>query len=303
MRQIKDVIDLITISPRSGFSLVPETLKSFRVFGMPTPHTLETKIKMLVSGDTDESFGIVIFDAFRCSSTLLACFAAGLSEAVVMEKGLSNRGTSVETAEEISKRRKLELIFGGELSGKPIPGGIVGNSPIEAWIKRRSINGRLLHFQSTNFAKVFVRAIELTRPKMGSVDIYVISFANAELTSSIFRKKSYDRILLISAGFFECISLEDMVLGGLFTSNLGLSATAQDDDALSMLACYNSISLSALSHSWTARVLNRLQKQDDITDLVGCSRLPPEFVSEMSRQVLTVQYDGDTPVIRAQRSI
>lgn len=253
---------------------------------------------MLLGDCSDLTHGIVIFDAFRCSSTLLACFASGLYGAVVMEKGLGDSGTSIAAAQELSGRLGLQLAFGGELGGQPIPGAVVGNSPMDAWVNRDLVQGRLLHFQSTNFARVFVHTINSTRRAACGADIYIVSFANAATTASLVRRKAYNRIFLISAGFFECIALEDMVLGGLFASTLDAPPLELDDDALAMLACHKSISLDALAHSWTARVLTRLSRLDDVADLVGPSRFPRDFVSEMARQLLRVEFDNEVAVIR-----
>lgn len=285
---------------RPAYTLVPETLKSFRVVGMPTPTTMRTKLEMLLT-DTGGSTAIVIFDALRCSSTLLACFAAGISGAFVMEKGVVGNGTSIERANEFAHQKNLRLLCGGELAGKPIPGAIVGNSPIEAWYHRDALNGALLHFQSTNFAKVFVGSIAAARDRSIAADFYVISFSNVSATAEMVKACSYDRVFLLAAGFFECMALEDMMLGGAFAAQLDCAETEFDDDALAMLACHRALATGAIQHGWTARVLSRLSKLEDVSDVLGQGRFPPEFSTAMAKQVLKVEFEDALPLIRVCR--
>jgi phosphosulfolactate phosphohydrolase-like enzyme len=247
---------------------------------------------MLADYDKARRVAVVVFDAFRCSSTLLACFSAGLRAAAIMEKGINERGVSIVRAQEIANEYGCEVVFGGELHGKPIPGGVIGNSPIDG-CNRTVMGGRLLHFQSTNFAKIFVDATSYSP----DAEIFVASFANAEATAETIARGSFERVYLFCGGFFDCIAAEDMHLGGRIIDTMSPAAGDLDDDSLAMLACFRAFPPELLIERWTARVMSRLGKAGDISDLVGGTRIPRENLQTMKSMVLKVAYFNGVPLI------
>ncbi|MFZ5684283.1 MAG: 2-phosphosulfolactate phosphatase [Pseudomonadota bacterium] len=285
---------------RPVYRSIPRTLASFGVIGMSTTATVERKLDLLRDQPASRT-GIVIFDAYRCSSTILACFAGGVTGAFVKEKVVAS-GVDVPTAQRIAQQLGKKLVLGGELDGKPVPGGVVGNSPLDAF--RADINDSILHFQSTNFGRIFARLTEFAAAQQPECDVFVFGFPNAGTTARAIQSGAYDRVIVAAAGFFECLAIEDLVLGGEFLSLLGRSLDELDDDALAMLAAYKAYSADqqVLQRCWTARVLEELEKTDDILDVLDGRRLPLGAVAHMSELILRVHRHEALPMIRSHRA-
>lgn len=246
----------------------------------------------------EQRTAIVVFDTFRCSSTLLACFANGTFAAMIMEKGVEDRGVSLSQARGCAEGMGRRLVCAGEFHGNPLPGGTVGNSPSMA--SSQELDGCCLHFQSTNFARAFIDMVQFAEEVGGNADVFVIALANAEATASVLAMGSYKRIVLVCGGFFECLALEDMITGGMLLARLGVPLEHIDDEALTMLACYNSfgVDLERYQRCWTAKVLISIGKGSDITDIVGPdSSIPQSVRIGMQETVLKVRRIGNIPVI------
>ncbi len=288
----------------SQYTLVPLALSSFRVFGMSTPSTIDIKAPMLFHDGSSPPTAVVVFDAFRCSSTLLACFARGLHAAVLSEKGQSAAGTTIGKAEQLAQELKCKLILGGELHGRAVSGGVVGNSPIESCTAILD-DRKLLHFQSTNFARSFNKITDYVhQQREGLVEIFVISYANAAITAQLIQSSGYERIIAVCGGFFDCMAIEDMTLGGRFISELGIDDGDLDDDSLAMLACYRALNPTPalVGGGWAGRVLRHIGKAEDIWDVIGTSRLPQHQRRRMSNLILQVRWIHGTPMIQAVAS-
>ena len=104
---------------------------------------------------------------------------------------------------------------------------------------------------------------------------------------------------VVCSGFFDCLSIEDMVLGGRLVSQLGFPHERLDDDALAMVACHTTYSNQAaiLQQSWVAKVLHRLGKEGDLVDILGTGRIPTEHMDKMNRLLLQVTFNHGTPAI------
>lgn len=273
---------------RPIYKSIPRTLSSYTVIGMSSTPAVERKLALLAE-DRDRRTAVVLFDAYRCSSTLLACFGAGIVGALIKEKAVDGSGTDLISAQQFAEAEGRELILGGELDGRPVPGGIIGNSPLDAF--RHDIIGKLLYFQSTNFGRLFVRITEFADAQSSHCDLFVMGFSNGEATAKAVQAGVYERIMVAGAGFFECIAIEDMVLGGSFISALRRDLDQLDDDALAMLASYQAYAqrLDVLTNCWTARVLGELSKSEDIHDVLAGSRLPEAATARMRGMVLHVR--------------
>lgn len=285
---------------RPSYKTIPDTLKTYSAIGLPTPSAIELKTKLL-RDELEGNVAIVIFDALRCSSTLLASFSSGVVGAVIQEKGLESDGTSIQDALKIAKTFNAELIFGGELHGKPIHDGIVGNSPSFA-CNSPELTGKFLHFQSTNFGKAFGDMVKFSRSESFKSDIYVMSFLNCTATANRINSGDYEKIFVVCGSFFDCMSIEDMVLGGQLLFDLGLPIDKMDDDALAMYACYQSFGKNkvALERGWTARVLNELGKFEDVLDVLDSTRLPNHYVERMKKTILHVNHVDFVPILMNQ---
>jgi phosphosulfolactate phosphohydrolase-like enzyme len=282
-------------SQRRIYETIPETLGTYKLVGMANADAVERKCGLLAnaSGRT----AVIVYDAFRCSSTILACFAAGVVGAFVMEKGLEGSGTSIAAAKKAANELGLDLEFGGELDGRPLSEGAVGNSPINAF--RLPLSNKLLHFQSTNFGRVFVRLLRFLEPDPSS-GLFVISYANCAASARYIQSSNYDRIIVACAGFYDCIALEDMVLGGKFIQSLGLAADHLDDDALAMLACYGTFgnNVNLVANTWTAKVLKRMGRYEDVADVLVGDRLPDGGLDRMASIVLKKEDFSGLAILR-----
>lgn len=283
---------------RPTYPTIPLALSAYSVIGMSTPSAVSLKLPMLRAHRPEQRTAIVVFDTFRCSSTLLTCFAGGAFAAMIMEKGLEQRGTPTSQAQMIAARFGRRLISAGELHGKPVPGGAVGNSPADAC--EIELNGCCVHFQSTNFARAFIEMVDYAQQTGGEADVFVISIQNAEITASALREGSYERVLAVCGGFFECLALEDMITGGMLVAHLDVAEELLDDEALTMLACYKSFSTSPQRYQtcWTGRVLARIGRGEDVDDIVGPeSRIPPAILKAMRSIVLKVRWIDGMPIV------
>jgi phosphosulfolactate phosphohydrolase-like enzyme len=285
---------------RVVYAAIPKTLNSYRIIGMSTPRNVELKLGMLREHGENQRTAMVVFDAFRCSSTLLAAFSAGADGAMIMEKGICERGTSIPQAQAVCSKLERDLVLGGEFHGKPVPGGVIGNSPIDA-LSNPELKGRLLHFQSTNFARAFVDLINYARDAQAIADLYVISYLNARATALSINKAAYQRILVVCGGFYDCLALEDMLLGGLLISHLGTPLPQIDDEALTMLATHHAFSHNKTLYEscWTGRVLSTIGKGLDLADIAGVTRFSSTQMDAMRGIVLKVEYVDDVPIIRS----
>ena len=263
---------------RPVYQSIPRVLSGYRLVGMSTLQAFRKKTEFLPAPGTRRT-AVVVLDAFRCSSTLLACFSSGVAAAVLQEKGLPS-GTSSSSARALADAWGLELVLGGELHGKPVPGGIVGNSPIDACDSGR-LNNRLLHFQSTNFAKVFVEVCEYAAAASPGMDVYVIGFPNVGATAKRVISGHYDAIYVVCAGFYDCLALEDMILAGSLISRIAPHENTIDDEALAMLGCYRTYQddVDRYKNSWSGRILQHLGKWTDVDDIVDANQLPPLYLA------------------------
>jgi phosphosulfolactate phosphohydrolase-like enzyme len=253
---------------RPVYLSIPRTLGGFGVVGMSSVPVVERKLALFNDLPPCRT-AIIAFDAYRCSSTILACFGAGVVGAFVKEKLVIDSGVERDAAQRAAASLGRELIFGGEFDGKPIANAEIGNSPIDAF--RYPLQGRLLHFQSTNFGRLLSSLTAFAERQSLQCDIFVMGFANVRAVARHISQGRYERILVAAAGFFECLALEDIVLGGAFIANLCLPGATFDDEALVMLSAYKSYfsDMSAMTKSWTARVLQELSKHDDIYDALN----------------------------------
>ena len=130
-------------------------------------------------------------------------------------------------------------------------------------------------------------------------EIYVASFANAKATARTLLSEGYSRIYLVCGIFFECLSIEDMVLGGQIIAQLGSAFDRLDDDAQAMLACFQAYGNkpSILEQSWVGKVLKHLDKTADIADALEGKRIPPDALALMRKLTLKVDYSFGIPMI------
>lgn len=281
---------------------VVEAGMSFKAVGMPTPGAVERKEVLLKPNFAWEHIAVVISDTIRCSSTLLAALAVGVRAVTVSTKG-GDEGTTAAEARRVARLLDVEMVLGGELHGRPVEGGLIGNSPRE--VQRAGLVGKHLHFQSTNFGAAFTQLM----PRVarfgeagGRATVYVGAFANLRALAREVGARHYDRVFVVTGGFYESASFEDMVFGGDLLELLEIPTQEMDDEARLMVAsaimAHCSVERAALLRTdWIARCLTVFGMQDDIAAAVTGDGINPTIYSLMRRIVPTVELYGGVPVI------
>jgi|GEM_PF-4205881 len=276
--------------------------QDFKAIGMSTPQSVAYKGGLLLQPHyPGERVAIVIADAIRCSSTILAAFGAGVAAATVTPKG-SDRGISVDAARRASVALNLELILGGELFGRPIPGGKLTNSPRHA--STEQLHGTLLHFHCSNLGRAFFELSERASEFQvagGIVDIYLGSFANVKAIAAQIGSQPYNRYFIATGGFYNMLSFEDLVFGGELLALLDIAPNQMDDEARTMLACNQAAPtenerLEAFQTNWIGRWLIRLGKGADIDAIVCNHEILPEIIDKMRCLVPCIHWIEGVPV-------
>jgi phosphosulfolactate phosphohydrolase-like enzyme len=276
--------------------------KSFRVVGMSTPSVVAHKARMVFSPNAvGEKVAVVVADAIRCSSTILAAFAAGAEAMTIQVKG--GRGTTPEQASSVASVLGLETVIAGELNGRPIPGGVMGNSPREA--DPNAIRGKLVAFSSTNLGATFWEVMSWADnfiTEGGVVTTVIASFANVTTVVKWLRHQDFDRIAIATGGFYDVASQEDMVVGGDIIAGLGLPVSALDDEARVMIGAASATSEPAIRvetfvSNWIGRSLKHFGMEKDIAAAVVGTGMEPKIWRSMQHQLPIVERIAGVPVI------
>ncbi len=126
--------------------------RQFKIIGASTPSAFARKGRTPTYPEqTGGAVVAIIGDAIRCSTTILSAFASGAAAMTVTAK--SGQGPTLADSRRIAEHLTIPLEIAGEMHGKPISGGIMGNSPREA--DSGKLTGRLIAFRSTNFGALF----------------------------------------------------------------------------------------------------------------------------------------------------
>lgn len=138
----------------------------------------------------------VVFDVLRATSSMLAAFAHGAAEV-----------HPVLTIEEALERREQMpgALLAGERGGEKPAGFDFGNSPLE-W---RDVSGAKIVWTTTN-GTVALRACE------NAGRVFVGALVNLDALAA--RVREAGRVLLVCAGTYETLALEDVWAAGLFAS-------------------------------------------------------------------------------------
>lgn len=286
---------------------ISDVVKNYKSVGMSTPFITANKCKMILHDDFIENrIAFVIIDAIRCSSTILACFGAGAKAITIMVKG-GERGTKPSEAQEIGKQLGLDFLLGGELNGLPIPDGIIGNSPTEA-AQCKELANKHLHFQSTNFGSSFTEVAEQAKAFInvgGNADIYVASFVNAQAVAKEIALADYDKVYIVCGGFYNCVSMEDDIVGGMILNELGFGYNDMDDEARMMLSLFRDFNtpekqFEVLRTNWISSSLSCFGKEADVKTVLTGEGIDQPIWQEMANMVPMVKWQNNVPVIFSQ---
>ncbi len=283
---------------------ISDVVKSYKSVGMSTPFIAANKCKMILHDDfKSNKIAFIVVDAIRCSSTILAALGAGVKAITIMVKG-GERGTTPADAKSISKLLGLEFLLGGELNGQPIPEGIIGNSPKEAANCKDLVN-KHLHFQSTNFGGSFTEVSDQIREYIsigGNADIFVASFVNANAVAEKITASDYDRVYIVCGGFYNCVSLEDDIVGGMILNQLGFDYNDMDDEARMMLSLYRNFDtpekqFDVLRTNWISSSLGCFGKEGDVKTVLTGEGIDQATYQKMAMTVPMVQWQNNVPII------
>lgn len=276
--------------------------RRFKVIGAATPRAFARKAELLLAPNAlGERVVAIIGDAVRCSTTILSAFASGARAMTITSK--SGQVPTLDDSRRIGNRLGTPVELGGELNGKPIEGGCMGNSPREA--DAGKLADRLIAFRSTNFGALFHAVTDWAirfRAAGGAPIVMVVSFANAAVTAKRVGEIGFDRVVVATGGFYDCISQEDVLLAGDVISALRLPTAELDDEARIMLdaARHRPSAADRLSHlrtNWIGRCLANFGTAEDIPAVVTGEGVAPNIYAAMQRQLLAVTWIDGIPVI------
>ena len=136
----------------------------------------------------------VVFDVLRATSSILTGLAHGVAEVVPVE--------TIEEARAVAAARP-GAVLGGERNGDKIEGFALGNSPAEYC----AIAGRVVVTTTTN-GTVALRACS------GANAVWVGAVLNLGALAREIRRTAPGKLLLVCAGTFETMALEDVWAAG-----------------------------------------------------------------------------------------
>jgi phosphosulfolactate phosphohydrolase-like enzyme len=276
--------------------------RRFRVVGAATPSAFGRKAELLLTPNKPgERVVAIVGDAIRCSTTILSVFASGAAAMTVTAK--SGQGPTLDDSRRIGDHLGVPVVLAGELHGKPIDGGVIGNSPREAGADK--LAGRLVAFRSTNFGALFYAVTAWARrfdAAGGAATVAVVSFANTVATARWARESDFDRAVVATGGFYDTSSQEDVGLAGDVISALRLPTTELDDEARIMVdvAHHRLNAFERVNHfrtNWIGRCLENFGMAEDIAAVVNGDGIDPHVYAAMQRLLLTVNWIDGIPVI------
>ena len=264
----------------SGDAVLNEDLKvndlQYRVIGLNSPPEVD---EHYVNGRS----AVVLIDVIRCTTTLTASLAVGAGYVFVHVK----RDDEVAELERVRLvDPEQELVLGGEKHGKPIPGGAFGNSALDV---PADLAGKNVLFYSTNLGRAYEAVTSLVSAR-SDVSVFVAAMSNIAVLASILAAGGYERIVLVSGGFYGRLSLEDAVAGGRLIKELGFHGEELDDGATAMTAIALEFDdddrlVSALHHNRIGRALVHYGREPDIAAAITGRGLDPELRRAMRHTV------------------
>jgi phosphosulfolactate phosphohydrolase-like enzyme len=274
-----------TISTKllKGGDVVGEVLRDFNVFCSLTPESFAAKVQHFSSTERKKTAGIFV-DVLRATTTLTVIGARSVKG---IHLAVKPRSGGYDFTPPVFPDAKW--IFDGEENGRPIEGGIIGNSPAAA--AEGDFGGNYLKFFSTNGA----RALEaLSRAELGGV--YLMSMANIDATMQKITDVSFKNIWLLGGGFYGSLTLEDTVCCGRAISWLierGIHRAAELDDeariALQAAESYQSDDdrlVADLRESQVAKLLHAVGRGEDVPMSVDGRGLSSPLWARMCETVM-----------------
>lgn len=221
---------------------------------------------------------VIVIDALRATSVMIAALAAGCREIV-----------PVETADEARELREAGDLLAGERDCRMIPGFDLGNSPGE--FHAAAVAGRRIVMTTTNGTRALLKAGGHARVLPGS-------FLNAR-ACAVQAASCADDIVLLCAGTKDAFALEDALCAGAIVSELLELSVARgkaggepqpawslSDEAQAALYAYRgarSALTEALLGSASGRRLAALGLRADVVACAAVHSLDVRAVAEAGR--------------------
>lgn len=177
----------------------------------------------------------VVFDVLRATSSMITALAHGAAAIHPV--------CTIDEAFAL-KARMPEAVLCGERHGEPIDGFALGNSPFEY----RAVSGRTLISTTTN-GTVALRAVEKAER------VLVGAILNLGALAEELRRAAPERLLLVCAGTFEVLALEDVCAAGLLIDQLGTGQLTDSAHAALAVARHFLQPLDALRAACNGRAL------------------------------------------------
>lgn len=148
-----------------------------------------------------EGRGCVVFDVLRATSTIVTALAAGASAVLPV--------ATIGEAEALKKERPGRLL-GGERHGLPPEGFDCGNSPLEYLA---AAAGREVILTTTNGTWAVGKCA-------GARAVWIGALLNLDATARALARSGFEDVLLVCAGTFETVALEDVFAAGALITAL-----------------------------------------------------------------------------------
>lgn len=201
------------------------------------------EINLLPSRDLTGTTAVV-FDVLRATSSIITALANGAEEIYPV--------CTIEEALEL-KTAMPDALLGGERHGNRIDGFDVGNSPLEYLTPRKRI------ITTTTNGTVGLKACEKAK------EVLVGALLNRDALVRAIRSRKPETLLLVAAGTFRELALEDVFAAGMICAQFpeaALSDSAQV--ALALFLRYENDVPGLLQSSRNGKALKAAQREEDV---------------------------------------
>ncbi|MBP2560075.1 phosphosulfolactate phosphohydrolase-like enzyme [Neorhizobium galegae] len=254
-------------------------LGDFRAFFSASPNAFEAKAPHLPCQD---KVAIVVVDALRATTSWVAIGATGPRGILIKIKSKEGVGLPAPFAPD------GEWVRAGELHGRPINGGVMGNSPTE--VRSDMFGSRWVRFESTNGA----HAVELATT-IENAEVYIGCFQNIGSVVEAAIKDGCGSLVVVAGGFYGSATIEDNVCAGRFfkewIARTGISRQDLDDEARIALASAEAFPddrelLATLKGAQVARLLREVGRESDVDAIITGIGVDPDIWDRMHSTVL-----------------
>lgn len=286
-------------SRNTDFDPVWDALSGYSALVSSTPESFDFKIQHVPAAQRTR-VAVILVDVLRATTTLLAAGAAGsrgVHFAVKPREGRYDLSPSFAGPD--------EWIYGGEENGRAIPGGKIGNSPLD--VSKGLVGGRYLKFFSTNGARAVT-----TVDASGVGGIFLASLVNVELTAIEAIRRGYSFVWFVCGGFYGSSTLEDVVCAGRGIQSLlrgkHVSLDSLDDEARIAVNNANMYEgddgqfLDDLRHGQVGILLNHIGRGMDLDAVVRGTGLDSALWSRMATTLMVRRSIAGAAVFVAERS-